>query len=207
MLHTHSRRQHTVLLGVLLGCLFVPSARAQTNAADDTTRSVQRMLERLPYYGAFDYIAFGVDDGVVTLVGYAYHPTLKAEAEMVARMVPGVKEVSNRIEVLPASLDDDRIRWRTFYRIYADDFLSRYVSGGKREVVRLLVEDSRFPGLQPLGAYPIHIIVKNGRTMLFGVVDTALERLLAETRAREVDGVFSIENAVMVAEQMKRSSR
>jgi hypothetical protein len=31
-----------------------------------------------------------------------------------------VAEVANGIEVLPASRIDDRIRWETFYRIFAD---------------------------------------------------------------------------------------
>ena len=31
------------------------------------TRSVKRALERLPYYGVFDFMAFGVDRGTVTL--------------------------------------------------------------------------------------------------------------------------------------------
>jgi hypothetical protein len=29
------------------------------------------MLERLPHYGVFDFIAFGVNRGTVTLVGYS----------------------------------------------------------------------------------------------------------------------------------------
>jgi hypothetical protein len=45
-------------------------------------------------------------------------------------------------------------------------------------------------GMQPVGIYPIHIIVKNGRAMLLGVVDTAADRQIAEVRAREVTGVF-----------------
>jgi hypothetical protein len=32
--------------------------------------------------------------------------------------------------------------------------------------------------------------MKNGRTVLFGVVDSAADRQLAEVRAREVTGVF-----------------
>jgi hyperosmotically inducible periplasmic protein len=52
--------------------------------------------------------------------------------------------------------------------------------------------------MQPVGRYPIHIIVKNGRTMLLGVVDNASDRQLAEVRAREVTGVFEIENSLTV---------
>ena len=93
------------------------------------------MLERLPYYGVFDYIVFRVDRGTVYLAGYSFEGRLKADAEMAAKRASGVDEVANKIEVLPASLNDDRIRWATFYRIYTDDFLSRYSPGGEHRSV------------------------------------------------------------------------
>jgi hyperosmotically inducible periplasmic protein len=167
-------------------------------AADETIRSVRRMLERLPYYGVFDFMAFSVDGGVVTLVGYSYQG-LKSDAAMAARRATGVIEVANKIESLPASFNDDRIRWATFYRIYADDFLSRYAPGGTQEVFADILDEARFPGMQPVGHYPIHIIVKNGRTMLLGVVDNAADRRIAEVRAREVEGVFAVENGLQIA--------
>lgn len=51
--------------------------------------------------------------------------------------------------------------------------------------------------MQPVGNYPIHIIVKNGRTMLLGIVDSAADRQIAEVRAREVAGVFEVENSLV----------
>jgi hypothetical protein len=44
---------------------------AQSADAQETTQSVRRALARLPYYGVFDFMAFGVDRGTVTLTGYA----------------------------------------------------------------------------------------------------------------------------------------
>ena len=171
---------------------------AQNAASEETVRSVRKMLERLPYYGVFDFLAFSVDRGTVTLVGYSYEGRLKADAEMATKRASGVDEVANKIEVLPASSNDDRIRWATYYRIYADDFLSRYAPGGVHEVLRELREQQRFPGMQPVGVYPIHIIVKNGRTMLLGEVDSAADRQIAEFRAREVTGVFAVENELTI---------
>ena len=111
--------------------LFVSSlSNAQTVAAKETTLRVQRALERLPYYGVFDFLAFAVDRGTVTLMGFAYRDNLKTDAGAAVKRAPGVDEVANKIEVLPASQDDDRIRWATFYNIYTDDFLSRYAPGG-----------------------------------------------------------------------------
>ena len=61
-------------------------------------------------------------------------------------------------------------------------------------MLREVRDERRFPGMQPVGRYPIHIVVKGGRTMLLGVVDSAADRQIAEVRAREVSGVFEVEN-------------
>ena len=123
------------LLGTIGGSI---GATAQSVASEDTVRSVQRMLERLPCRA-------------------------------------------------------------TFYRIYTDDFLSRYARGGVHQVLQELTDERHFPGMQPVGVYPIHIIVKNGRTMLLGVVDNQADRQIAEVRAREVAGVFEVENSLSLA--------
>ena len=62
------------LVGTITGA---SSAGAQSAASEETARSVQRMLERLPYYGVFDYIVFRVDRGTVFLAGYSYQGSLK----------------------------------------------------------------------------------------------------------------------------------
>ena len=173
---------------------------AERGSMPEPTRSLQRTLERLPYYGVFDFLAFGIDRGTVTLTGYAYSGSLRNAAEMAAKRTSGVDEVANRLEVLPASPNDDRIRWATFYRIYTDAFLSRYASGGPDSVRRELYQARRFGGMyQPLGLYDIHIVVRNGHTTLYGIVDNDGDRTIAEMKAREVSGVFSIANEIVVA--------
>ena len=189
---------------VVVGALMITSvgAGAQSVSARETTQSVQRALERLPYYGVFDFMAFNVERGTVTLTGYAYHGSLKNAAESATRRVSGVDEIANRVELLPASQNDDRIRWATFYRIYTDAFLSRYAPGGPDQIRREIYDSRRFPGMhQPLGMYAIHIVVRNGHTTLFGVVDNTGDRQIAEMRAREVTGVFSAENEIEVAKK------
>ena len=197
----NSRALRNGLVGLaLLGTLAaVTQARAQSVTPEETVRSVKKMLERLPYYGVFDFIVFRVERGTVYLAGYSYEGHLKADAERAAKMANGVDEVANKIEVLPTSQNDDRIRWATFYRIYTDDFLSRYAPGGVYRVLQEIRDERHFPGMQPVGLYPIHIVVKNGRTMLLGVVDNAADRQLAEVRSREVSGVFEVENSLTVA--------
>jgi hyperosmotically inducible protein len=192
--YLHVLRQGLVSLAMLGAIGTQASAQTKSVTAEETEQAVRHMLERLPYYGVFDYIVFRVDRGVVYLAGYSFEGRLKADAEMAVKRASGVVEVANKIEVLPASQNDDRIRWATFYRIYADDFLSRYAPGGVYEVLREVRDERRFPGMQPVGRYPIHIVVKGGRTMLLGVVDSAADRQIAEVRAREVSGVFEVEN-------------
>jgi hypothetical protein len=159
---------------------------------------VRSTLQRLPYYGVFDFLAFGIERGTVTLVGYAYQGTLKTDAENAVKRVGGVDEVANQIEVLPTSQQDDRIRWSTFHNIYTDDFLSRYAPGGPMSARYEALRLSRFPGMQPSGSYPIHIVVKQGRTILLGIVDNEADKRVAALRAREVSGVFDVQNELSV---------
>jgi hypothetical protein len=186
-------------VAVVAGTLILSTGLdAQRVSEQQTILSLHRALERLPQYGVFDFLAFSLDRGVVTLSGYTYTGALKSDAERAARRVSGVDEVANRLEALPASLNDDRIRRDTFYRIYTDSSLSRYTSGGVRAVLWDAYEFGRFPGRQPFGYYPIRIIVKGGRITLAGAVDNASDRQIAEFRAREVLGTFGVTNELLV---------
>jgi hyperosmotically inducible protein len=200
---THYRFAASVrLMGALLMLIVfigaAPSQATQSVAEKQRVENVRRALERLPYYGVFDFLAFHLDRGTLTLMGYAYAPNLREDAEAVVKKVSGVDTVVNKIEVLPASINDDRIRRDTFYRIYTDDFLSRYSPGGAMRAHYDALEFGRFPGMQPFGTYPIHIIVKGGRVTLVGVVGNASDKQLAGVRAREVTGVFGVENELLV---------
>ena len=55
-----------------------------------------------------------------------------------------------------------------------------------------------FPGTEPVGRYPIHIIVKAGHVILLGVVDSESDKEQAGCLAREVPGSFSVENDLAV---------
>src|SRR5262245_52825204 len=95
--HTHTLRAGLGGL-VLLATIAVAAATsarvsAQVKAGDDTTQAVRKKLERLPYFGVFDWLAFGVDRGRVRLVGYSFRPSLKTDAEMAVKQAAGVDEV------------------------------------------------------------------------------------------------------------------
>ncbi len=180
------------------GLITASTPHAQSVSVKQTTESVRRALERLPYYGVFDFLAFQVDRGTVTLTGYAYRGSLKSDAEAAVKRVSGVDEVANKIELLPAAQNDDRIRWATFYNIYTDDFLSRYAPGGPMAARYDALQFARFPGMQPFGTYPIHIIVKGSRTTLVGIVDTESDKTVAGFKAREVPQVLGVDNDLVV---------
>jgi hyperosmotically inducible periplasmic protein len=176
-------------------------------ATDPTVAGIRKELLRLPYYGVFDFMSFKVENGHVTLMGYAYRPSLKSDAEHALKHVNGVTSVANLIEELPTSSFDDSLRWKVYDAIYRDPFLSRYAPGGG-----LLwghrhpfhgggfhpFGPARFPGTEPAGDYPIHVIVKNGRVSLLGVVDSESDKTVAGIKARQVPGSFAVDNELMV---------
>jgi hyperosmotically inducible protein len=178
---------------------------------ESTVEAIRAELLQLPYYGVFDYLAFSYDRGTVTLVGYAYAPGLKKDAERAAKRAPGVDMVVNKIEELPPNRSDDEIRWATYYKIYRDPFLSRYAPGGAmlwghRHAAGnpfYPFAGGLFPGMEPAGDYPIHIIVKNGRVTLLGVVDNESDKNVAGLRAREVPGTFAVTNELLVEDHAK----
>ena len=123
--------------------------------------------------------------------GFAYAVGLKHDAERAVKRIAGVDDVNDQIEELPLSQFDDDLRWRAFYAIYTNAFLSRYAPGGgllwgHRDGLRW----RQVPGLEPIGNYPIHIIVKGGRIQLLGVVDSEADRTAANLAARGVSGSF-----------------
>jgi hyperosmotically inducible periplasmic protein len=123
--------------------------------------------------------------------------------------------VIDEVEELPVSQFDDDLRWKTYYAIYRDPFLSRYAPGGG-----LLwghrhpfgdgfhgMNFRRFPGMEPLGDYPLHIIVKSGKITLLGVVDSESDKTVAGLRAREVPGSFGVENELVVENSRSKSTK
>jgi hypothetical protein len=185
-----------VLAAALL--LAGPSA-LPARAADTPLDDVKEAILRLPYYGPFDAISVDYDRGTVTLSGFTYAVGLKHDAERAVKRVDGVDDVNDQIEELPLSQFDDDLRWRAFYAIYTNAFLSRYAPGGgllwgHRDGLRW----RNVPGLEPIGNYPIHIIVKGGRIQLLGVVDNEADRTAADLAARGVSGSFGVDNHITV---------
>lgn len=192
-----------------LACALVVSPVAAQDRTKDVREEIRHELLQLPYYGVFDFLAFKYDRGTAALMGYAYSPGLKHDAERAVKRVAGVDTVDNRIEQLPPSQIDDELRWKVYYSIYTDPFLSKYAPGGA------LLWGHRHSfggfnglwgnGFEPAGNYPIHIIVRGGRVTLMGVVDDPGDRTIAEMKARQVPGSFEVRNELVVDREATRN--
>jgi hyperosmotically inducible protein len=207
--------RHTRFAAALVGLTLLLSGTRMAAGADpkSTVDAIRKELMQLPYYGVFDFLAFSYDKGTVTLAGYAYHPSLKKDATRAVKRVSGVDQVVDNIEELPVSTADDELRWRTYYAIYRDPFLSRYAPGGgalwghRHTFGGGLhpMAPALYPGMEPVGDYPIHIVVKNLKIMLMGVVDSEADKTVAGIRAREVPGALAVENLLVVEKSEPKS--
>jgi hyperosmotically inducible protein len=146
-------------------------------AEDKLIREVRHELIMLPYYNVFDNLSFKVDGRTVVLEGQVTKPVLKTDAGNVVKRIEGVDKVINNIEVLPPSPMDDRIRRAVYQSIYSYGPLFKYGN---------------------MSVPPIHIIVKNGRVTLEGVVDSESDKNLAGIRANQVPGTFQVTNNLRV---------
>ena len=204
-----TRHMQWMACGIAALCAVTLQAVNAQDRATDVRQEIRHELLQLPYYGVFDFLAFKYDRGTAVLMGYAYAPALKHDAEHAVKRVPGVDTVDNRIEQLPPSQQDDELRWKVYYAIYNDPFLSKYSPGGGM----LWGHRHAFggfnglwgAGFEPAGNYPIHIIVRGGRVTLMGVVDDDGDKTIAEMKARQVPGSFEVKNDLIVEKSAVRN--
>jgi len=190
--------------------LLAPSAQSQDQgvSSDATQQAVLRIAKEVrkqivtqPQYSVFDNIHFAIQGDTVILRGQAARPTLKSGIENSVKKIDGVKNVTNEIEVLPLSPNDDRIRTAVYASIYGYPALQRYTSnrGGSARMPSVARVAGGITNDPPIGYHAIHIIVKNGNVTLTGVVDSDSDLAIAGMRANIVPGVFSVDNEVEVA--------
>jgi len=160
-----------------------PTSKPQGALSARVIRQVRHELVTLPYYGVFDWLQFEVrPDNTVVLRGEVVKPSTKSDAEGRVKDVDGVSKVVNEIVVLPLSPQDDRLRRALYRELYGyDSPLFRYA-------------------VQSIPS--IHIIVKNGRATLKGVVANKGDAQLAYLRARGVPGLFDVKNELQLESEM-----
>ncbi len=149
------------------------------NTVEYLRKEVRHELLTLPFYGIFDWLEAEIKyEDTVILRGQVIRPTTKSDAENRVKRIEGVEKVINRIEVLPLSPNDDRLR-RSLYRALfnSNSTLFRY----------------------SMGANPsIHLIVKNGHATLKGVVSNRGDSQIAYIKARGVPGLFGVTNELRI---------
>src|SRR4030095_1179262 len=164
-----------LMILLVLGMLAI-SASVVNAAPPDPQRMMEKVrkeLVTLPYYGVFDNLAYKVEGSTVMLFGQVRNPSTRHDAERRIARIEGVDRVVNNIEVLPVSGFDDSIPVRTYRALFRGGSLYRY----------------------SLGANPsIHIVVKNGRVTLEGVVSSKMDSQLAYMAANGGPGVFTVTN-------------
>jgi hyperosmotically inducible protein len=173
----------------------------------DTVRiiqEVQKKIGSLTNYAVFDWITFGIHGKTLVLNGYASRPTLKEDAGRAVKNIPGITSVENNIEVLPYSPNDDRVRAAVYNRIYTAPSLRRYNAnqGSLRRAIGpgagIALAAGGITASPPLGYHAIHIIVKNGNVILYGVVATTSDSAIAGMQANSAPGAFGITNDLVV---------
>jgi hyperosmotically inducible protein len=169
--------RNVILAAILAATIANSAAPVSEKAQARIAKEARHEILSLPYFDVFDNIEFRVDGYNVTLMGQVTRPTLKTDAEKVVKEIEGVENVTNQIEVLPLSPNDDRLRVALYRSIYGFTSLQRYA----------------LPVIKP-----IRIIVKNGNVTLEGVVDSEPDKNVVNIRANGVHGVFSVINHLRV---------
>lgn len=167
----------STLLLILLAAALSPALAAGKTRLTPAEKRVRHALVTLSYLTLFDNLRFTVKGSKVVLAGEVIRPSLKSSAEAAVKRLEEIAVVDNRIEVLPVSNYDDRLRIATFRAIYGHPYFTRYAQGVLR---------------------PIRIIVKNGNLTLEGMVRTQTDKNVASIRAKGVSGLFSVTNNLVV---------
>jgi osmotically-inducible protein OsmY len=149
----------------------------KTTGAGRLNRQIVRRMENLPGLTVFDKLDCSLEDDRVVLSGQVVQPQLRKEAELIATRLAGDRPVDNRIELLPASGFDERIRLSVAASVLSHPVLRKYGRGQSP---------------------PVRILVKDGIVTLAGQVASETDRLLASVCATGVSGV-EVRNALTIA--------
>ncbi|HLK34740.1 MAG TPA: BON domain-containing protein, partial [Terriglobales bacterium] len=118
--------------------------------------------DRIGYGIVFNSLTLGVHNGIVTVGGSVYDYPSRDSALAIVETTPGVQGVVDNIQVQPTSNFDDELRIRLARAIYGNPAMQKYA-------------------INPVA--PIRIVVNNGHVTLSGVVDSQMDKQIAETQA------------------------
>jgi hyperosmotically inducible protein len=166
-----------VVVALLLAVPAGAQDRHDLRLANDIARNVNTYTR----FTIFDDLSISVENGLVTLTGKVTMPYKRDDIAKRVATIDGVREVLNRIEVLPVSTFDDDLRRRIARAIYGTPSFWNYAA---------------------MANPPIHIIVERGRVTLTGIVNSNVERMLARSLATGW-GELSVSNELRTDAEVK----
>ena len=168
------------LAALALLCLStLASAQERKNLQiyNDITAGVNRYTR----FTVFDDLNATVEDGIVTLTGHVTMPYKRNDLEGMVSKIEGVRQVNDRIEVLPVSITDEELRYGIARAIYGNSSFWDYAS---------------------MPNPPIHIIVEHLHVTLTGVVQSNVERVIARSIASQ-SGALSVTDNLKTDAEMR----
>lgn len=148
--------------GIVAAVLLSLPAQAQDRRDARLGEEIARQINGYTRFTIFDDVNANIENGLVTLTGKVTMPFKKHDIGKRVAGIDGVREVLNRIDVLPVSQYDEELRYKVARAIYRNPSFWHYAS---------------------MANPPIHIIVEHGRVTLTGVVGSDVERALARSLA------------------------
>ena len=163
------------------------AAPAVAGAADRTEMrlldEVAKKVNTYAWFTVFDDVNASLDQGVVTLTGKVTMPYKRNEIAKRVAKVDGIREVHNKIEVLPVSQMDDDLRYRIARAIYSHPAFWHYATM-----------------IDP----PIHIVVDRGHVTLTGVVNSEVDRMIARSLASQFLA-FSVKSEIKTTAEARQA--
>ena len=173
-------------IALFIAIVAISFVNVNAQGPGDKSPLEQRVYKRLLNvwdYGVFDFISFQMQgDGTVVLSGKVWSIGTTDQAVSAVKGLPGVTNVINNIEQLPASPLDNEIR---------REALNAFVNRGPSQYFGSRKPDVRF-------------IVENGRVTLEGYVTSKSHSDLIYMLANGIPGVFSVQNNLIVGRDSNR---
>jgi osmotically-inducible protein OsmY len=159
-------------LSVLFALLASPIALF---ASSETDRKIEDAAKASYNYRTVleDHVKVKVSDGVVTLTGTVQDKDARDLAEDTVENLPGVARVNNQVKI------------EETYKEHSDAWMAFKIRS------RLLVKGH-------VSATSTKVAVTDGNVVLTGTADNIAQKELTEVYAREIDGVKTVRNDIMV---------
>ena len=146
-----------------------------SSTAGNDQQLEQKLADKLRYDRISQGITFNslnlkVNNGIVTVGGNVIDYPSRDSALAIVEDTPGVKGVVDDINVEPLSPMDDETRIAVARRIYGHPAMTKYA-------------------MDPQA--PIRIVVNHGNVELDGVVDSQMDKQIAETQAKSANPIRS----------------